>query len=356
MQGNETLSGHEIAMTGCCGCSKQQNPRPVSNKIRSTICQNTIYKDRTDQALVTFNFTSISIMNPEDYYQGFTQTVSTDTASSVMVDDRGSSGNIIASATNNQSKVNYNHNKQSGILWSRLNDSAKAAWIKLVERSQGKGIIDKSGIRNNPLPQSAWTDHDYLIKYDMPEGYLLLNRSFIPHTSDKSNGLRREAIDNLPKGSSNQEIADMEQLLDGIRKTIVDLADSKLEVMLTGAFKGKNVTFGGRPVLNTKEALKSWKMEEMTKEKCAIYFEVLYLTFEKDESLDRMEFDILNDLGIWFSSDVPNLDVSGKRHKKKATCIRHLLRNRYRDCYRVRYQNKQIYSHGVSLTISMKGG
>ena len=132
----------------------------------------------------------------------------------------------------------------SDVLWGALKSvSAKRSLLSLRNRSM-ISTEDGSEILA-PLPQEdAWKyKGDLYTHYQAPRGFILINRSFLPSTLNENN-LLKTAIDNLPTGSTQEEVNDIKSLIIDLKNAISDAADIKLEFHFSQKFREQKIKFG----------------------------------------------------------------------------------------------------------------
>jgi hypothetical protein len=96
----------------------------------------------------------------------------------------------------------------------------------------------------------------------------------------------------------------------------------------------------------------------MTKTKVEKYWKVLYESLDDGEVLSRIEYEVMTELKLWYSSQDSNLDKTKKKSGQfKQGCVRHWIMNRVRDTFRGKYyKSNQIPEHGITLSVSRVGG
>jgi hypothetical protein len=241
-----------------------------------------------------------------------------------------------------------------------VTEETKAAIEELRKLSQTQGLLDASGKDLPPLPEKPWLEGNWMAKFKKPSGFVVLNRSFLPlKREDYSDPLKLQlqAFRNLPAQSSEESAKNMAKLFPEMKTHFGNAIESFLERVLTESFQKEGVTYRGKVVKNTAEALKAWKTETISLKKVESYFKILYGMFDQQEYMQMLEYQLYMELGIWFTSNPDDeKDYTFTKKKIRATFLRHMMRDKWRDNFRGRYQRKSEVPHGVMLTVSKKGG
>jgi hypothetical protein len=244
----------------------------------------------------------------------------------------------------------------SNELWNELSHSARKGLQFLLENNLDDASNEDT---KTLLPETTpWKYKGDLYKDFMkPKGFITINRSFLPPTLGE-NILLSTAMNNLPPVPSQDEIENMKHLITDLKSIVSQLAESKLELHFTEQFKQQQISYGTGFVQGTREASKAWRSEEMSKIKCEKYWKALYQSLEDGEVLAKIEYEIMTELKLWYSSTESLCDKTKRKGGRlKQGCVRHWIMNKVRDTFHARYYKvAQTPNHGVRLGVSLPGG
>lgn len=245
-----------------------------------------------------------------------------------------------------------------GILHGKFERAGAAkAYTNLMKRSFGEGLTDKNGGGLLPnLPKDAYLDGNFESKYRKPGAFAVISRTFISGDSRSKDNV---SIQNLPSRPSVEDIRDMSDLQDELKRKALESMDSKLNIYILDKAKQAEIMNKGTVVTTLNDLQDTWK-NELSKDNCKKFFDVFYGCFEDnvEAAADRIQFETMQSLGLWHSTKDNELNYSGDGVKRKLRkgALSTQFHNKLRDTFRSKVFNPAGRTHGVKLTVSGKAG
>ena len=245
--------------------------------------------------------------------------------------------------------------KTGDLLKSRLKgEGARRACEVLIKNQQEANNRKAQDENTPPLPklpgvittQAPYLEKRYENKYELPKGFLLVSRGFLPHSSAAEESI---ALANLPKYSGRDQIADMISLQLEVKELVMILGGKLITLSLIAQAKFHGMTYKGRLVESWPDIVGAYK-HELKENLLKPMFVVVFGQWNFDHRMDYVVFMVMQELGLWFEHGDANCDNQAKIFFKSS--FHHLLQNKLRDSFRNNLFKNKRCPHGVKLTVS----
>ena len=192
--------------------------------------------------------------------------------------------------------------------------------------------------------------------YDQPVGKAVVPRLFYPYGDRKEEDFLKLAHNWCPSNASSNDINNCVEFMKQTKKLIGDKINSKLRMHFQTKLRDAGVTYQGRQVTSLNNAVKAFK-EELSRTLCEKLHEIFYGSLEVGNMKAAIEYEIMHEMNLWHSNDKTNdLNYDPNSKKNKASSVISHIGKQCRSNFRKRYQEASKFEHGVTLTISVKGG
>lgn len=237
-------------------------------------------------------------------------------------------------------------------LVKNLSPRGWRAYEKMYQASLSPGDAEnKKKIPASPQCHAeVWQHKDFELFYNKPTGFLLITRK--PFALNNKKTQWDQATRDNCTGWGATDVEAYIEFAQAMKFRLSRCISSKLFVFLSNKAKEAGVTYKGKLVGTIRDVYKSWTEEPMTAMKCQQVFDILYGSFEKEDIVARIQWEVLYENGLFFSHNhnaVNRLDGG----EVVASNIQQLIRSKIRDIYRNKYTRADV-PHGVKINISVK--
>lgn len=193
------------------------------------------------------------------------------------------------------------------------------------------------------------------LNYDKPDGALVITRSFLP-VEEKKVKLFAEAHVTAPRPDSRaykedypKQVKEMTALVASLRKIVITAVKSAVSMILTTelsklGFFSKKLK---RNCTTTTEVFQAWQSQEPELSFCENLYKLYYSAWE--DKKEQVAYEVMMKLGLWLST------TEEAQNDKKVSCLVSLVGLVLRQ-YRNKFSRGERLSHGITLTISVRGG
>lgn len=236
-------------------------------------------------------------------------------------------------------------------------EKSKRAYNALLARSAPLGKVLMSGREVGKPAPATCTLRKPELTYNKPDGCIVVSRSLIPPQMTED-ALNKAAIRELPGNCDDGEVSDMVELIKDIRERFGEVLKSKHDAALTEAIRNACIPFNekNRHCENNAEVFKALQSQPPTLEFMEKLYGVFYVFIEATGYREKLVYDTMLELKLWHSNDATSgLNTTQTKHGTKTSCFHALAVDTTRYS-RSKYSKTKRIKHGVTLSISAKGG
>jgi len=235
--------------------------------------------------------------------------------------------------------------------WRRKLSPAEKRGLEILRKKCTQVV---GGLREFPTddPSLAFREHGYKGKYKKPSNQTIcINRDHFPL------GKREQDWERILTGHcSSEEQRDVRSLFEAFKQSVSISINSKLCLHFTEAAYRSRMLRNGGNTRNIKEVFLSWTKEQVDETKCRQLYYILHQSVNDRDMMARLEFDILNDHGFYFTNGnrEHNCKSSGRGVLKRSS-ICQLIKAKIRNNYRNRFTTNKV-PHRVTVTVAVRPG
>lgn len=153
----------------------------------------------------------------------------------------------------------------------------------------------------------------------------------------------------LEEGATESDLEAGVTLFKWLKAEMVDHMKALLHVELTSRAKTLKITYKGNIISNMGEVRRRWKEGPIDDTLLEQVFRLVYQGQREDKMISRIVYETMATFRVWHIRNSPEL-------KDKTSCLIGLVKEMMGNNYRGAYNRGSRNPHGVTLTISKKGG
>ncbi len=231
-----------------------------------------------------------------------------------------------------------------------------AALLKVSDGDRAK-LKSKDGDYCGQLAPATFALGAPELNFDKPEGFVLISRSF-PCLRSKEDALKEAAKLELAAAGcpvDNESIQDCVELQKELKIKLFAVFNSKLKVLIDDAIVKQQVvcSVSNKVCQDHSAVCRAFRRNPPS----LPFFEKLYniyiAQFEKEGVLDAMVYEVMMELGLWYAYDRKSINRTIGSKDAKVSSLRTIAGTK---CRELRHAMTEKKTHGVTLTISIKGG
>ncbi len=262
-----------------------------------------------------------------------------------------------ARASSSEPVVEANKDDETPNPLGLTTEMAMRSYYCFLKASEERGkVVSPDGRHCGEAAPRHCTLANPELNFDKPEGYLVISRSF-PCPSNKADDVKTTAQVELTAAGcrvDEETVRDCVQFQKELKITLYKKLNSKLKMMVDEEIVKQKLH---NSVTNM--ACRDHAQVCSAYRHCPPridFFEQLYnvyvVPFEKEGIMNGLVYDVMCSLKLWYANDTKSLNQT-KSGKAKVSAIRTIAGNK---CRELRHPFTETKYHGVTLTISVKGG
>lgn len=195
------------------------------------------------------------------------------------------------------------------------------------------------------------------LNFDKPEGFILISRSF-PCLRSKVDALRETAKLELAAAGcpvDNESVQDCVEFQKELKTKLFKVFNSKLKVLVDNAIIKEQVvcSVSNKVCQDHSAVCRAFKKNPPSLEFFEKLYKIYIAQFEEEGVLDAMVYEVMMELGLWYAYDRESLNKTSGGKDAKVSSLRTIAGTK---CRELRHTMTEKKSHGVTLTISIRGG
>lgn len=237
--------------------------------------------------------------------------------------------------------------KNHHFLWERLCKDGRAFYPEMMSNSESTATTNGTPIPNDPQKhREVWGKKDFELRFNKPEGFLVISRRPFP-VSDTPQDWEKALSENCIRTDKREHYG---KFMRALKETLSVSVKSKLAHYTMEKALESGIQYKGKHVASFAEVCKSWHEEEITREKCKRVFDLLYGCFEREDTVSRIEWEVMREHGVYFSNANDELNRTKVGGSVAVSSIRQLIGAKIRDTYRKPFtKGNKRDGHGVTV-------
>lgn len=208
-----------------------------------------------------------------------------------------------------------------------------------------------AAIHKAPAPDAKVISQPFEMVYKEPVGRAVVPRTLYPTANDKDEEYHKVATKILSHKSTQSDLKNLVEFMKQTKKGITKKINSKIRFHFVEHLKKEEVEYQNQPVSEVKGACDAFR-NELTEDLCLKLLRVFWGSVEDNDTIFRMEYEVLADSNLWYSNAKD--DLSCIKEKRVVGFVKSHIANQIRMNFRKRFQRD--IGHGVTLKVTQTGG